>query len=109
MGWNWFPDYNDPYDETLPILASSSFGANGSNGGGYHNATVDKLIDDMKYAPRERLIGDAKQLQDITSRIDPPAIWTSSPLDVVVTASSLKGLIQNPGEVRTFYFYALHR
>jgi peptide/nickel transport system substrate-binding protein len=109
MGWNWFPDYNDPYDETLPILASSSFGENGSNGGAYRNATVDKLIADMQYAPRTRLIADAKQLQDITSRVDPPAIWTSSPKDVVVTSSRLKGLIQNPGEVRTFYFYALHR
>ena len=109
MGYGWYPDYNDPYDECVPLLASYSAGAAGVNGGYYHNKEVDALLDEMKNAGRETLIRDAHTLQDITGRVDPPAIWTDEPADVLALAKKVQGNVYNPLEAHTFDFYAMHR
>ncbi len=109
MGNAWWPDYNDPYDEIFPILDSASGGANGSNGGYYHNAQVDTLLALMKNAPRDVLIRDARTLQNITSRVDPPAIWTAEPAQVTILAKNLHGFTFNASDLRTYYFYTMYR
>jgi len=109
MGQAWWPDYNDPYDECFPIIDSVSGGANGSNGGFYHNSQVDALLAQMKNAPRNVLIKDARIVQHITSQVDPPAIWTAEPLQVTILAKNLHGFIYNPGDLRTYYFYTMYR
>ncbi len=109
LEFGWWPDYNDPYDECVPLIASWSGGAAGANAGFYHNTAVDALLAHMKNASRETVIRDAQRLQDITSRQDPPALWLGEPAQVVVTTSSLKGVIINPLIVLTYDFYALHR
>ncbi|MGH2410747.1 MAG: hypothetical protein ACRDGS_10315, partial [Chloroflexota bacterium] len=91
------------------IIDSASGGANGSNGGYYNNAEVDKLLAQMKNAPRAVLIKDAKIMQDITSRVDPPAIWTAEPSQVTILAKTLHGFIYNPSDLRTYYFYSMYR
>ncbi len=109
MEFGWWPDYNDPYDESVNLVASYAAGSAGANAGFYHNKQVDALLAEMKNGSREVLIADAKKLQDITGRQDPPCIWLDEPLQVVVTAGSLKGLIINPLTIGTYDFYALHR
>jgi len=109
LEFGWWPDYNDPYDECVPLIASWSGGAAGANAGFYHNKAVDALLLTMKNANRETLIHNAQKIQDITSRQDPPALWLDEPAQVAVTTSSLKGLLINPLTVLTYDFYALHR
>ncbi len=109
MAYAWYPDYSDPYDEVVPLIASYSAGANGANAGYYHNAQVDALIARMKSASGAALIEAAHTLQNITSRVDPPSIWVSEPLEVTVMARSLKGFVPNPLAVRLYYFYSLYR
>jgi hypothetical protein len=63
----------------------------------------------MKNAGRTLLISDAQKLQNITGRVDPPAIWLAEPAQVTVLARSLKGFVFNPLELQVYYFYAMHR
>lgn len=63
----------------------------------------------MQFASGETLIRLAHQLQDITGRVDPPAIWTEQPLAVTVLARGLKGFTFNALTEGTYDFYALHR
>jgi peptide/nickel transport system substrate-binding protein len=105
----WFPDYDDPYDQCVPLVASYSAGAAGGNAGYYHNKEVDALLAQMKNAGRTLLIRDAHKLQDITGRVDPPAIWIAEPAQVTVLARSLKGYVFNPLQLQTYYVYTMHR
>jgi peptide/nickel transport system substrate-binding protein len=106
---SWWPDYNDPYDQALPLLASNSAPPNGANFGFYKNLQVDSLLNQMKSADSKTLKQLARKLQDQTGRVDPPAIWTSEPAEPTVLSSAIKGFIFNPLYPRTFDFYALHR
>jgi peptide/nickel transport system substrate-binding protein len=109
MFFGWWPDYNDPYDECVPLVASYSAGAAGANAGYYHNKEVDALLAQMKNTDRELLVGDAHKLQDITGRVDPPALWLDEPAQATILARSLKGYVFNPLELQTYYFYTMHR
>ena len=90
-------------------MASYSAGAAGANAGYYHNKQVDALLAQMKNAAPELLVSDAHKLQDITGRVDPPALWTDEPAQVTILARSLKGYVFNPLELQTYYFYSMHR
>src|SRR5262249_37296836 len=46
--YGWWPDYNDPWDESVVLVDSASGGPNGANIGYYHNKQVDALLDNMK-------------------------------------------------------------
>ena len=109
MAYAWYPDYSDPYDAVVPLIASFSAGANGANAGYYHNAQADALIARMKTASGAELIGAAHDLQEITGRIDPSAIWVSEPEEVTVASHALQGFVPNPLAVRLYYFYGLYR
>jgi peptide/nickel transport system substrate-binding protein len=109
MPYSWWPDYNDPFDMANTLVASSQQAPNGNNGGMYHNSKVDAVLHDMEFADRERVVADAKVLQDLTSRQDPPAIWAAEPAQALVLAKNIKGYVFNPVELRTYYFYTMYR
>ncbi len=109
MPYPWWPDYNDPYDMAVTLIGSQYAGAAGANAGYYHNAQVDALLAKMKYASGEQLAAYAHQMQDITSRVDPPAIYIAEPAQVNILSKSLKGFFFNPLQIRTFYYYWLYR
>jgi peptide/nickel transport system substrate-binding protein len=107
LEFGWWPDYNDPYDECVLNRVMV-----GEPPAPMRASTIIQrwtLLAHMKNASRETVIRDAQRLQDITSRQDPPALWLGEPAQVVVTTSSLKGVIINPLIVLTYDFYALHR
>jgi len=109
MAAGWWPDYNDPWDMLYPLLDSASAGAAGANAGFYHNKQVDALLGDMKYAAPSRLRSDAYQMQDITDRVDPPAIWRAQPAEVNVLAHNLHGFEFNALDLQTYGFYPMYR
>jgi peptide/nickel transport system substrate-binding protein len=109
MGYAWYPDYDDPYDASQPLIASNAAGPSGANGGFYHNTQVDSLLARMQYASGATLLGLSHTLQDITGRVDPPAIWTHQSQDVTVLARTIKGFTFNTLSIGTYDFYALHR
>jgi len=105
MNYAWWPDYNDPYDESVVLVAKNG----GANIGLYSNKTVDALLADMKQAEPAKLIADAKQVQEITTHTDPAAIWLAEPGQVNIVASSLKGYVFNPLDVQVYSFYPMYR
>jgi peptide/nickel transport system substrate-binding protein len=109
MGYGWWPDYNDPWDACVPLVASYSAGANGANAGFYHNKQVDALLAEMKNAGAALLASDARKLQDITGRVDPPAIWIDEPAQVSVLAHNLRGYVFNPLDLQTYGYYPMYR
>jgi peptide/nickel transport system substrate-binding protein len=109
MAYAWYPDYDDPFDAVQPLIASNAAGPSGVNGGFYHNKQVDALLAKMQYADGPKLVALTHQLQDITGRVDPPAIWTHQAAAVIVLAHGIKGLAFNTLTIGTYDFYALHR
>lgn len=109
MPFGWWPDYNDPYDMANILVASWNAAPTGANAGMYHDARVDTILKEMKNAGGSRLLQLARNLQDMTGRVDPPAIWMSEPAQVTVMQKSLKGFVFNPLALQTYDFYQLHR
>jgi len=109
MLYEWWPDYNDPYDMAVILVGSQYAGAAGANAGHYKNAQVDTLLDRMKGESGAKLIADSKAMQAITSKVDPPALYIDEPAQVNVLAKSLKGFVSNPLQIRTFYYYWFYR
>jgi peptide/nickel transport system substrate-binding protein len=107
MGWS--PDYDDPWDMCTPMLASSSAGSAGGNGGFYHNTQVDALLAEMKTADPATVSRDAHRLQAITSEVDPPSIWVAEPAWLTGMARNLHGVVFNPIDQIDYSFYPMYR
>lgn len=105
---SWYPDYNDPWDAADPLIGSDAYPPAGTNGGFYHNTQVDALLADMKNAPAERAISDAKKMQAILAQ-DPPAIYTDERAMVNVMAANLQGLVINPFGADVYTVYPMYR
>ncbi|HVA89771.1 MAG TPA: ABC transporter substrate-binding protein [Chloroflexota bacterium] len=109
MPYQWWEDYNDPYNAADTLVDSAQSVPAGSNLGQYHNKQVDATLAKMRYADQATVIKYAKVLQNLTGQVDPPAIWVAQPAQTTVLASSLHGFVFNPIELRTFYFYEMFR
>ena len=106
--WYWYPDYNDPGDWLYPQYYSKQAGSAGSNGGFYHNAQVDKLLD------RAALLADAKQRLALYNQIqrtltldDPAAVFLADLPESVVYRTSVHGYYLNPVYTQSFAFYQM--
>jgi len=109
MPYQWWEDYNDPYNAADTLVDSAQAVPSGNNIGQYHDKQVDATLGKMRYADQATVSRYAKVLQDLTGRVDPPAIWTAQPAQTTVLAASLHNFIFNPIELRTFYFYEMYR
>ena len=109
MGYAWWPDYNDPWDESVVLVDSASAGSAGSNIGYYHNKQVDALLNRMKTDAPAALIRDSRTMQNITSQVDPPAIWTAEPAEVTILSHTLQGYTPNPLDIQVYSFYPMYR
>ena len=105
---SWYPDYNDPWDAAATLVTTSNYPPAGTNGGFYHNAQVDALFADMKNAPTERAISDAKKAQAIMAQ-DPPAIYTDERAMVNIMARNIQGLVINPFGADVYTVYPMYR
>lgn len=109
MPYQWWPDYNDPYNAADTLIDSAQSVPDGNNIGLYHDKQVDATLAKMRYADDATVIKYAKVLQDLVGRVDPPALWIAEPAQTTVLAATLHGYVPNPIELRTFYFYTMHR
>jgi len=109
MPYQWWEDYNDPYNAADTLVDSAQSVPNGNNIGQYHDKQVDATLGKMRYADQATVIRYAKVLQDLTGRVDPPSIWVAQPAQTTVLAASLHNFVFNPIELRTFYFYEMYR
>ncbi len=105
---SWYPDYNDPWDAAATLVTTSNYPPAGTNGGFYHNAKVDALFADMKNAPTERALSDARQAQEIMA-LDPPGIFTDERAMVSVMAKNVQGLAINPFGADVYTVYPMYR
>jgi peptide/nickel transport system substrate-binding protein len=109
MPFGWWPDYNDPYDMANILVGSWNAAPTGANAGIYHDGQVDTTLNQMKSAGGARLLQLAKRLQDLTGRVDPPAIWMAEPAQATVMQRNLRGFVFNPLGLQTYNFFQLHR
>lgn len=109
MPFAWWPDYNDPYDMANSLVNSKLAAPNGANAGIYSNKQVDATLARMANERGAKLLADSRKLQDLTTRVDPPALWLAEPAQVTVMRSTLKGFVPNPLFIQVYDFYALHR
>src|SRR5207248_1906486 len=105
LAWFWWPDYNDPYDMAVVMLASNSTGPAGANAGYNHNKHVDDLLAQLKCDGREKQRNDTRRLQDVRTRVDPAMILTDEPAQVSILAHTLHGYVFSPLDLQTFDFY----
>jgi peptide/nickel transport system substrate-binding protein len=105
MAWDWWPDYNDPYDACDFLLHS---GAPSGSAGFYYNAQVDRLLDQMQAAAPARLSALAARMQRVQA-LDPAAIWLAEPSPVTIVARRVHGYVFNPLDLLTYDFYNMYR
>lgn len=108
--WGWWPDYNDPTNEAWVTIATDAAGSNGGNGGFYSNARVDELMDQATVTLDEKELCEIyKEIQDITTRQDPPWIFLAERPDEMILRSDIGGYAAHKLYRQTFRFQDLYR
>lgn len=107
MLFNWWPDYNDAWNQLDPLVRCEPHGS--ANGGFYCNKEVDKLLDVARDAATDAEYQAAVfQLQDILAD-DPSAIYMAEPDWVTVLQQDIQGWAFNPIYLGQVDFYKLSR
>jgi peptide/nickel transport system substrate-binding protein len=107
MLFNWWPDYNDAWNQLDPLVRCEP---HGSANGGYHcNAEVDALLDTARDAATDDEYQTAvTELQTILAD-DPAAIYMAEPDWVTVLQPDIEGWSFNPIYLGQVDFYRLSR
>jgi peptide/nickel transport system substrate-binding protein len=106
--WYWYPDYNDPGDWLYPQYESSQKGSAGSNGGFYHNATVDRLLTEAQSVPQtKRRLALYKKVQQIVTWTDPASVFVADLAESTVYSARVHGYYLNPVYTGSFDFYTM--
>jgi hypothetical protein len=63
----------------------------------------------MKTDAPAALVHDSRTMQNITSQVDPPAIWTAEPAEVTILSHTLQGYVPNPLDIQVYSFYPMYR
>lgn len=107
MLFNWWPDYNDAWNQLDPLVRCEPHGS--ANGGYYCNEEVDALLDTARDAATDEEYQKAVfQLQDILAE-DPAAIYMAEPDWVTVLQKDIEGWSFNPIYLGQIDFYKLSR
>lgn len=107
MLFNWWPDYNDAWNQLDPLVRCEPHGS--ANGGYYCNEEVDTLLDDARDAATDEEYQEAVfRLQEILAD-DPAAIYMAEPDWVTVLQPDIQGWAFNPIYLGQVDFYKLSR
>lgn len=108
--WGWWPDYNDPTDEAWVTVHTDAAGSHGGNGGFYSNKDVDALLDQgAATADPAELCKIYKQIQNITTEVDPIWIYLAQRPDEMILRKDIGGYKANLIYNQTFTFQDLFR
>jgi peptide/nickel transport system substrate-binding protein len=109
-GWGWWPDYNDPWNQLTPNFSKASTGGGGSNGGYYVNDRYEELMAQVEhYTDEATMIEQMKEIQNILTEQDPPAIFYGQLLWYVVMRNDIQGFYGNPLYLNQYPFYQMSR
>jgi peptide/nickel transport system substrate-binding protein len=107
MLFNWWPDYNDAWNQLDPLVRCEPHGS--ANGGYYCNEEVDQLLDVARDAATDEEYQTAvSRLQEILAD-DPSAIYMAEPDWVTVLQQDIQGWAFNPIYLGQVDFYKLSR
>jgi peptide/nickel transport system substrate-binding protein len=107
MLFNWWPDYNDAWNQLDPLVRCEPHGS--ANGGYYCNEEVDALLDTARDAATSEEYQEAvSRLQEILAD-DPAAIYMAEPTWVTVLQNDIQGWSFNPIYLGQVNFYRLSR
>ncbi|MCA9879411.1 MAG: ABC transporter substrate-binding protein [Thermomicrobiales bacterium] len=108
-GWSWWPDYNDPWNQLDPNFSPKEKGAT-ANGGWWTNERFSELMSlSQNFQTEEELNEWMKEIQNILTELDPPAIFLGEALYYTVLRSDIKGFVPNPIYLGTFNLSAMYR
>lgn len=107
MFFNWWPDYNDAWNQLDPLVRCQPHGS--ANGGYYCNEEVDKLLDTARdAATTEEYQTAVFKIQDILAD-DPSAIYMAEPEWVTIMRKDVQGFYFNPINLGQVDFYNVSR
>ncbi len=107
MLFNWWPDYNDAWNQLDPLVRCNPRGS--ANGGFYCNEEVDALLDTARdAATADEYQTAVSRLQEILAA-DPSAIYMAEPEWVTILQKDIKGFFFNPINLGQVDFYKLSR
>jgi peptide/nickel transport system substrate-binding protein len=109
-GWGWWPDYNDPWNQLIPNFSEVSTGGGGSNGGYYVNARYEELMKAVEtFTDEAVMLEQIKEIQNILTEQDPPAIFYGQLVWYVVMRNDIQGFYGNPLYLNQYPFYRMSR
>jgi peptide/nickel transport system substrate-binding protein len=108
-GWGWWPDYNDPWNQLDPNFSPKD-GAGISNGGWWVNERFSELMAlSENFQTEEELAGWMKEIQNILTEQDPPAIYYGQLTWYSVLRSDIQGFVPNGLYLNAFNFRDMYR
>ncbi len=109
-GWGWWPDYNDPWNQLAPNFDKDQIGNGGSNGGAWVNDRYETLMAQAKHFKDEAELDTLmKEIQNILTEQDPPALYYGQPIYYTVLRKDIGGFYPNPLYLSSFPFYSMYR
>ena len=109
-GWEWWPDYNDAWNQLVPNFATASSGGGGSNAGYYVNDRLEEiLVLAENYSEEEEYVTLMKEAQQILTELDPPVMYYGELLWNTVLRSDITGFNYNPLYLSAYPFYRMSR
>ena len=108
-GWGWWPDYNDPWNQLDPNFSPKD-GAGISNGGWWVHERFSELMDlSQNFQTEDELNEWMKEIQNILTEQDPPAIFYGQILWYTVLRSDIKGFVPNSIYLSSYNFSDMYR
>jgi peptide/nickel transport system substrate-binding protein len=108
-GWGWWPDYNDAWNQLVPNFGSPEQGGF-ANAGLWTNDRFFEILDlTANYTDQAEYDALMKEAQNITTELDPPAIFYGELLWTTALRSDIKGFNFNPIYLSAYPFYRMWR
>ena len=109
-GWEWWPDYNDPWNMLAPNFLIEAAGGGGDNGGFYKNDRFEELMAQAKDVTDTNQLDEImKECQSILTEQDPPVIYLGQTRMYTVLIPQIQGFLSNPLYLETYFPYTLSR
>jgi ABC-type transport system substrate-binding protein len=108
--WNWWPDYNDPWNMLAPNFLEASTGEGGANAGYWVNERFEEIMAEAEtYTDEEQLVALMKEAQNILTEQDPPAIYYGQLKWYTILRADIEGFHHNPLYLGSYPFYEMSR